>query len=132
MEPGSSRVAPGPGFSTPLDLFIACVTDARRPDAFDLWWSFTSGERVVQVNAASVNTCLEPVDLAAMAEGMGLPGARERVRARMAGMFRKKPDLTLHDVSALSAEEVGALVDAVFAVGFRLDQAYTVRALIEG
>jgi hypothetical protein len=103
-------------------LIAWCVAQLRTPQRADDWVTLFRPDQPlgveIQLNARSVNTLEAEVDAAAVGEAMGIPGAITRIVPGTTGLFRKRPDRTLHDVSALTPAEVGVLVDAI-AVGGR-------------
>ncbi|RMH30310.1 MAG: hypothetical protein D6692_02370 [Planctomycetota bacterium] len=124
--------APGPDFPTPRDLYAWCVTELRSVHRMDQWATITCAHATIQLNARTINTLLQPIDLAHLAADAGIPDAQARVRPGSTGLFKKRPDLTLHTIAALTPTEAATLIDATLVAALGASPDDPAEAAIEG
>lgn len=123
---GLVGTSPSPEYPDPIALFEEAV-DRHFKFHMDGGWATFEAQRdggavVVQVVNMAVNTCLEPVNMAAVLERAGLSELAERVEVM---------DNDLFEIRGAGPHELAQVVDAVFRQHYGLPNGYAVKAEVE-
>lgn len=127
--------APGGTHPTPRAALAAILAAYLEvPDAGEHGWITAvagNGEAVIQVLPGTINFCLRPVDLRAVLREARLEDLVPFVRPDAEKDLFRREDRTLWRVDVADAEVLARILDAAFARGLGLGEAYRLEARFE-